>query len=61
MDNGANNESTHKLFFDKVEDLAQFNANEYFETDDTLLKNKTNRLKTSQLEKIKVRLLHKIS
>ncbi len=54
MDHGSNNESTHKLFFDKPEDCVNFDAAEYFETDKRLLGNKTNRLKKRQLENVKL-------
>jgi hypothetical protein len=49
-----NNESTHKIFFDDEEDVLKFNPVDYFETDEKLLKNKTNRIKVSQLDKVKV-------
>lgn len=54
MDHGSNNESTHKIFFEDVDECLKFNPAEYFETDEKLLNNKTNRLKKSQLEKIKL-------
>jgi len=54
MDHGSNNESTHKIFFENVEECLNFDAAEYFETEKQLLKNKTNRLRKSQLEKIKL-------
>ena len=54
MDHGGNSESTHQIFFDNAEDCADFDAAKYFDTDRKLLGNKTNRLKTSQLEKMKL-------
>jgi U3 small nucleolar RNA-associated protein 11 len=54
MDHGGNSESTHQIFFDSVDECANFKAEKYFDTDKSLLKNKTNRIKTSQLEKIKL-------
>jgi hypothetical protein len=54
MDHGNNTESTHKIFFEDVDECLNFDAAEYFETDEKLLNNKTNRLKKSQLEKIKL-------
>ena len=54
MDHGGNSESTHQIFFDTTEECMKFEADKYFDTDRSLLKNKTNRLKTSQLEKIKL-------
>jgi hypothetical protein len=54
MDHGGNSESTHQIFFDDAEECANFDAAKFFETDRKLLGNKTNRLKTSQLEKIKL-------
>jgi hypothetical protein len=49
-----NNESTHKIFFEKEDEVLNFNPVEYFETDQKLLKNKFNRIKTTQLDKVKV-------
>jgi len=46
------NTSNHSIFFDKEEELANFQPEEYFETEQTFLKNKTNRIKTSQLHKL---------
>jgi hypothetical protein len=54
MDHGGSKQSTHKLFFDNLEECSKFNAAEYFETDTRLLGNKTNRLKLNQLEKVKL-------
>ena len=54
LDHGNNNESTHTIFFEDVDDCLNFNAAEYFETDEKLLNNKTNRLKKTQLEKVKL-------
>ncbi len=53
-----NNEGTHKIFFDDESDVLKFNPVEYFETDEKLLKNKTNRIKKSQLDKVKVILIN---
>jgi hypothetical protein len=53
MDN--NKESTHKIFLEDINEVEKFNPVEYFETDERLLGNKTNRLKKSQLDKIKVK------
>ncbi len=49
-----NNEGTHKIFFDDESEVLKFDPVEYFETDEKLLKNKTNRIKKSQLDKVKV-------
>jgi U3 small nucleolar RNA-associated protein 11 len=46
----------HKIFLDNEEELIKFRASEYFETDEKLLSNKTNRLKTSQLEKMNIKI-----
>ncbi len=54
MDHGANSGSTHQIFFDNEDDCANFEASEYFETEKQLLKNKTNRLRTSQLQKVRL-------
>jgi hypothetical protein len=54
MDHGGNSESTHQIFFEDAEECANFDAAKFFETDRKLLGNKTNRLRTSQLEKIKL-------
>jgi len=54
MDHGSNNQSTHKLFFDTPLDCANFDAAQYFDTNISLLKNKTNRLKLNQLETLKL-------
>jgi hypothetical protein len=54
MDHGSNNESTHQIFFDNIKDCLNFNPIEYFETDEKLLNNKTNRMKRTQLEKVKL-------
>jgi hypothetical protein len=51
-----NNESTHKVFVDSMDDVMQFNPVEYFETNENLLGNKTNRIKKNQLDKIKVKI-----
>ena len=50
-----NKESTHKIFVDNLEEVQKFDPVEYFETDEKLLGNKTNRMKKSQLDKIKVK------
>lgn len=54
MDHGGNSESTHQIFFNNPEECANFDAAKFFETDRKLLGNKTNRLRTTQLEKIKL-------
>jgi hypothetical protein len=54
LDGGFKKDSTHKIFVDKVEDVIDFNPVDYFETDEKLLGNKTNRMKKSQLDKVKV-------
>jgi U3 small nucleolar RNA-associated protein 11 len=54
LDHGNNNESTHQIFFESVGECLKFNAAEYFDTDVKLISNKTNRLRTSQLDKIKL-------
>lgn len=46
------NNSTHSIFFDKEDELTSFQPEEYFETEQTFLKNKTNRIKKSQLHKL---------
>ena len=49
-----NKESSHKIFLDTEDDLINFKANEFFETDEKLLKNKSNRIRISQFDKMKV-------
>jgi len=51
--NCLRNTSTHSIFFDKEEELVNFKPEEYFETEQTFLKNKTNRIKKSQMHKLK--------
>ena len=60
MDYNHNKESTHKIFVDSVDEVVNFNPVEYFETEENLLGNKTNRMKKSQLEKVKVCKCYKI-
>jgi U3 small nucleolar RNA-associated protein 11 len=47
-----NNQSTHHIFFDSEEDFVNFDPAEHFDTNQKLLGNKTNRLRTSQLQKL---------
>jgi U3 small nucleolar RNA-associated protein 11 len=47
-----NNQSTHQIFFDSEEDFVKFDAAEHFDTNQKLLGNKMNRLRTSQLQKL---------
>jgi hypothetical protein len=54
MDHGGKSESTHKIFFENLDECTKFDAVEYFETDSTLLKNKRNRMRKSQLETLKL-------
>ncbi len=46
------NTSTHSILFDKEDDLAEFQPEEYFQTEQTFLKNKTNRIKKNQMHKL---------
>lgn len=54
-----NTPSTHMIFLDNEEEVADFNPSEYFNTEETLLKNKTNRMTKEQLETIKVKIKFK--
>jgi hypothetical protein len=54
MDGCGGGGSTHKIFIDNIDEMINFNPIDYFETDEKLLGNKTNRMKKSQLDKVKL-------
>ena len=57
FDTGETKESVHTLFMDNEEEVANFKPAEYFDTNESLVKNTSNRLKNHQISEMKVKIL----
>ena len=61
FDTGKNKSFNHTIFVDHEEDVTEFNPKTYFETDERLIENTSNRMKKDQLQNIRVILFDNIS